>query len=535
MTKIFKDSVKTDIEEAGKILRDGGLVAIPTETVYGLAANALNPTAVKNIYKVKGRPSDNPLIVHISEVEEMKPLVKEITEAAKKLADAFWPGALTIILPKTDVIPAQTSGGLDTVAVRLPSNPVARAVIKAAGCPLAAPSANLSGKPSPTDFKHVYEDLFGKVEGIIDGGSCDVGVESTVITLATEFPKVLRPGGITVEQLRAVLGRVDVDDAVVHRLKNEEKAASPGMKYKHYSPSCDITIADMPLVDYVELVNNSPSDVCAMCFEGEEKLINKPAVTFGKEFDGESQARRLFNALYELDEKGIKKAYARCPQKVGVGLAVYNRLIRSAGFKVIKPETTVVGLTGQSGAGKSTVSRAFEAKGVSVIDCDKITRSTSVYNSDCINELKNSFGNDIINSAGELNRQELARRAFSSEVGKNKLNEITLPRIMTVVKAEIDRNKSLGQKIIILDAPTLFEAGGNSLCSRIVAVTAPSHVRAKRIMERDGISANDAEIRMNAQLSEEFFVSHSDYLIVSTDSTDVNVEAQKILDSLILE
>ena len=264
-TLLLSDHCPDDIQRAGDILRRGGLVAIPTETVYGLAANALDGEAVKKIYQAKGRPSDNPLIVHISRFSQLAPLVREVPESAQKLAAAFWPGPLTIILPKSDVIPQQTSGGLDTVAVRCPSHPTARAVIDAAGVPLAAPSANLSGKPSPTTFLHVREDLTGRVDALLDGGDCDVGVESTVRTLATPVPRLLRPGGVTLSQLRQVLGQVEVDPAVLHQMEAGQKAASPGMKYKHYSPAADVVIVDASPEDYVEYVNQK-GDGWALCF-----------------------------------------------------------------------------------------------------------------------------------------------------------------------------------------------------------------------------------------------------------------------------
>ena len=227
-TLLLRGDHKDEVARAGEILRAGGLVAIPTETVYGLAANALDPAAVRKIYEAKGRPSDNPLIVHIEEVSQLGPLALEIPESAQKLAKAFWPGPLTMILKKSRLVPALVSGGLETVAVRLPAHPVARAVIRSAGVPLATPSANLSGRPSPTKFSHVREDLSGRVDALLDGGDCTVGVESTVITLAEGVPRVLRPGGVTVEQLRQVLGRVEVDSAVLHRLEEGKKAASPG-------------------------------------------------------------------------------------------------------------------------------------------------------------------------------------------------------------------------------------------------------------------------------------------------------------------
>lgn len=321
------------IDRAAALLRAGAVVAIPTETVYGLAANALDAAAVAKIFEAKGRPQDNPLIVHISALEDLYPLVKDVPKAAKKLAEAFWPGPLTIILPKGNRIPDAVSAGLSTVAVRMPSHPVARAVIRAAGVPLAAPSANLSGSPSPANAKYVWNDMQGRIPLILDGGNSAVGVESTVVTLAQEVPRVLRPGGVTVEQLRAVLGAVEVDDAVLHQLKIGAVAASPGMKYKHYAPRAEITIVQGSLAQFCAYVAKQPA-AFVLCFAGEEVNFDK-AVTFGNATDGASQAARLFDALRELDEQGATTVYARCPQLHGVGLAVYNRLIRAAGFRLV--------------------------------------------------------------------------------------------------------------------------------------------------------------------------------------------------------
>ena len=291
------------IEKAGELLRAGEVVAIPTETVYGLAANAYDGNAVSKIFKAKGRPQDNPLIVHIAKVEMLSDLVSEVPEAAKKLAAAFWPGPLTMILPKSEKIPDAVSAGLPTVAVRMPSHPVAHAVIEAAGVPLAAPSANLSGSPSPTNAKYVLEDMHDRIPLILDGGSSAVGVESTVITLATARPRVLRPGGITVEQLGALLGGGDVDDAVLHKLAEGVRAASPGMKYKHYAPRADITIVKGSFAEFRRFVETKEKDAFVLCFAGEEKYFPH-AVSSGREDDGLSQANRLFDALRELDEQG---------------------------------------------------------------------------------------------------------------------------------------------------------------------------------------------------------------------------------------
>lgn len=321
-----------NIARAAKLLAAGEVVAVPTETVYGLAANAYDETAVRKIFSAKGRPQDNPLIVHIADFQDIYALVAEVPEAAKKLADAFWPGPLTVILPKSDKIPDAVSAGLATVAVRYPAHPVAQAVIQACGVPLAAPSANRSGSPSPTNAKYVLDDMDGRIPLILDGGGSQVGVESTVVTLATEVPRVLRPGGVTVEQLREVLGEVEVDDAVLHRLKAGETAASPGMKYKHYAPKADITIVRGSFSQFQEFVKGK--DAFVLVFAGEENAFDR-AVTYGRADDDRAQANRLFDALRELDEQGAKTVYARCPALSGVGLAVYNRLIRAAGFHLV--------------------------------------------------------------------------------------------------------------------------------------------------------------------------------------------------------
>lgn len=335
-TQLLHANESKAIETAAQILKEGGLVGMPTETVYGLAANALDGKAVAKIFAAKGRPMDNPLIVHISEFDQINRLVQGVPEAAKRLAARFWPGPLTIILPKSEIIPDEVSAGLPTVAVRFPSHPVARALITASGLPLAAPSANLSGHPSPTTAEHVMNDLSGKIEAVLDGGACGVGVESTVVTLVSNPPRLLRPGGITLEQLRAVLGEVELDPAVLHPLAAGVRAASPGMKYKHYSPKADVVILDGDFEAYKAYVNtHAAPGVAALCYNGDEQGLDVPAVCYGGEEDCGEQARELFDALRRLDEMQAKTVYARCPEPKGVGLAVYNRLIRAAGFEVL--------------------------------------------------------------------------------------------------------------------------------------------------------------------------------------------------------
>lgn len=333
---------KSQVDIAARILKNGGVVGIPTETVYGLAADALNGEAVKKIFQAKGRPMDNPLIVHIADYSDIEKynLVSAIPESAEKLAKAFWPGPLTIIMKRTDVIPPEVSAGLDTVAIRFPAHPLAQQIIKAAGTPLAAPSANLSGSPSPTTARHVLNDMDGRIDAVLDGGASEVGVESTVITLAAEVPRVLRPGGVTVEELREALGEVEVDDAVIHQLKEGAVAASPGMKYKHYAPKANVLLLKGSDEAYISYVNaHAADDACALCCDEDLLLLKVKTVSLGRRGDYLTHARHLFDCLRRIDEnKTINTVYSRLPSVEGVGLAVYNRLIRAAGFEVIDLE-----------------------------------------------------------------------------------------------------------------------------------------------------------------------------------------------------
>lgn len=323
---------------AGELLRSGELVALPTETVYGLAADARNGEAVKKIFAAKGRPQDNPLIVHIASIEMLDGIVADIPPRAHKLAEAFWPGPLTMVLPRGPEVSGVTCAGLDTVGVRMPSHPVVRQVILASGVAFAAPSANLSGRPSPTNAADTLADMDGRIPLILDGGECSVGVESTVVTLAGEKPMLLRPGYVTKEQMETVLGEeVLVSPAILDKLKEGEVARSPGMKYKHYAPRAEITIVRSDLTAYKKfLAAQAAPGVWALCFDGEGQDLPVPSIEYGRQGDGAAQARRLFTALRDLDKNGAVKVYARCPQSVGISMAVYNRLIRAAAFRVVE-------------------------------------------------------------------------------------------------------------------------------------------------------------------------------------------------------
>lgn len=322
---------------AAKLLTQGELVALPTETVYGIAADARNGEAVHKIFEAKGRPQDNPLIVHIFGMEMLHGIVSEVPERAIKLAKAFWPGPLTMVMPRGQEVSDVTCAGLDTVGVRMPSHPVVQAVIQASGVAFAAPSANLSGKPSPTNAQDTLADMDGRLPLILDGGESMVGVESTVVSVIGEHPMLLRPGYITKEQMESVLGEeVLVSPAILEKLKDGEVARSPGMKYKHYAPKAQVTILRGSFEAYQRYVaDHAQEGVWALCFDGEGEKLPVPAIEYGRNHDGATQAHHLFTALRDLDRHGAQVVYARCPEQDGVSMAVYNRLIRAAAFRVV--------------------------------------------------------------------------------------------------------------------------------------------------------------------------------------------------------
>lgn len=321
------------VQTAAAILKDGGVVAIPTETVYGLAVSAYNEAAIAKVFEAKGRPQDNPLIVHISEFDMLEELVSDIPDPALECARLFWPGPFTMVLPRSDKVPNAVTAGLDTVAVRMPSNTVARAIIGASGLPLAAPSANISGAPSTTTAQHVLEDMDGKIDAVVLSAPSKVGLESTVVTFCGEHPVLLRPGAVTVAQLKEVLPDLEIAEAVLQKIDADTPVQSPGMKYKHYSPVTEMEMVSGGGEAFAKYVN-ALGDVCALCFEEDAPILSVPYVTYGSADNAEQQAAKLFDALREIDTKGKKKAVAHAPSADGVGLAVYNRLLRACAFKV---------------------------------------------------------------------------------------------------------------------------------------------------------------------------------------------------------
>lgn len=370
-----------ELKEAARILRSGGLVAFPTETVYGLGGNALDEDAARKIYAAKGRPSDNPLIAHVSCVEEVEPLVKEIPEAGRKLMEAFWPGPLTMIFPKSEKVPYGTTGGLDTVAIRMPDDPVANRLIALAGVPVAAPSANTSGRPSPTTADHVWQDMNGRIDMIIDGGPVGIGVESTIVDVSSAVPAVLRPGAITMEMLEEVLGEVSVDPAILGPLSADVRPKAPGMKYKHYAPKADLTLVEpgtgadresgaeqvtgaeqktgadrntgadpetgldeaqlQAMIRKVRELSREKIEagykVGVICTDESRDCYTDGEVrSIGARKSQASVAHNLYALLREFDDLGVDYIFSESFPKDHLGQAIMNRLSKAAGYKIVK-------------------------------------------------------------------------------------------------------------------------------------------------------------------------------------------------------
>ncbi len=345
--KIEENNIDSDagsaLERAGSIIRDGGLVAFPTETVYGLGGDALNPESSKKIYAAKGRPSDNPLIVHVADMESVADIVKEIPEAARKLADAFWPGPLTMIMNKSDKVPYETTGGLDTVAIRMPNNKIALELIRQSGGYIAAPSANTSGRPSPTVARYCVEDLSGKIEMIIDGGQVGIGLESTIVDLTSGTPMILRPGYITKEMLSGVLGAVEIDRTIIDG-NSKERPKAPGMKYRHYAPKGELTIVEGSQEDVVAYINDRAraaradgKRVGVIGTDATKSLYVADVVkSVGNRENEATIAHELFKVLREFDDENMDVMFSESFDDSGIGQAIMNRLLKAAGHNVVR-------------------------------------------------------------------------------------------------------------------------------------------------------------------------------------------------------
>jgi len=333
----YLNNSENDLEIAALLIKSGEIVGVPTETVYGLGADATNADAVKKIFEAKGRPADNPLIVHVSDIEMMKQYTEDIPTVVYRLAEKFWPGPLTMVLSKKTNIPDLVTAGMDTVGIRMPSNESIRTIIKYLGKPIAAPSANKSGYPSPTTAQHVIDDMAGKIAAVVDDGPCAVGLESTVITFeGYDSVRILRPGVVTPEQLKTVVDDVIIDKNITSdEMVDVEDVRSPGMKYKHYSPKAKIILVREGLEMFKKYVSEQEEpDSCSLIFDYDAAGFPYRYMTYGN--TPQEQAQQLFAKLREADKQKIKVLYVRAPRKEGIGLAVYNRLIRAAGYEVVE-------------------------------------------------------------------------------------------------------------------------------------------------------------------------------------------------------
>ncbi len=360
---------KKSLLKAASVIREGGLVAFPTETVYGLGGDALNPTSSKRIYAAKGRPSDNPLIVHIANVEQVNEIARDVPQELFELAEAFWPGPLTIVLKKADKVPTETTGGLDTVAIRMPSNKIARDLIIESNCMIAAPSANVSGKPSPTLAEHVYKDLTGRIDAIIDGGQAIIGLESTIVDLTSEEPTILRPGAVTKDMLETVLGKVEIDPGILDN-NSGVKPKAPGMRYKHYAPDANLIVVEGTTDNVINFINkeidiqSKEGKSCGVLAtaDNESRYIADYIKSIGNADDEDEIAKNLYSVLREFDETNVDIIYSESFDNSGIGQATMNRLLRAAGNEVVDADIrtmTRVIFVGKSGSARSPMAAAI--------------------------------------------------------------------------------------------------------------------------------------------------------------------------------
>lgn len=525
-TKRPKKEIEDKIMAAARILRDGGLLAIPTETVYGLAANGLDPEAVRKIFVAKGRPQDNPLILTVPGPQWLTRYCVDVPPIAYELARRFWPGPLTLILKRNPIVPDETTAGMDTVAMRCPNHAVTLSILREAGIPVAAPSANSSGRPSCTCAEDVLEDMNGKIDGIVDGGPCTVGVESTILDLTCQPPRLLRPGGLPLEELENVLGHVEVDPAVTAMLKDGEKPKAPGMKYRHYAPKAPVTVVSgAPAKSAQEILNRITPTSGVICFDEYADLFAGHEVhALGPFADKMIQAQRVFDALRAFDGGNATEIFAQCPDNRGLGLAINNRLKKAAGFHVVDAGSisVVIGITGGTGAGKTSALRALEGLGGRVLDCDAIYRELVATNEELRHELVETFGN-VFTQEGALDRRKLGDLVFGSPDRMEKLNAIVFHYMRPLL---LRRMKDEPALLYGVDAINLLEGGVGSICDRTVAVTSPLELRVRRIMARDGIDEQYARRRINAQKNDDYFREKCDCILENAAPTAETFEAE---------
>lgn len=526
-----------DTAYAAEILKSGGLVGIPTETVYGLGANGLDPDAVSRIFQAKGRPQDNPLILHIPCAGWLERYCRDVSPQAYTLAKKFWPGPLTMILKRNDTVPDVVTAGLDTVGMRCPDHKVCREIIELADVPVAAPSGNVSGRPSPTTAQHMLDDMDGKIDAVVEGGACAVGVESTIVDLTCYPPRILRPGGITVEQLEQVLGTVEIDSAVRRKMNENEKPRAPGMKYRHYAPKAPVTVVKGAAQETAEYISkHAQQGNGVICFdEFAHMFCGRCVKTIGKADDPAEQAKHVFDALRFFDDTDVCQIWAQCPDEQGVGLAVANRLNKAAGFQIINLTTRVIGITGPTGAGKTTALNALKELGGHVVDCDAVYHDLLKNNNAMRGELLERYGESVFAADGVLNRKALGAIVFEDPKALADLNCITHKYIGAAVDEAIERARLAGAPAIAIDAIALFESGIAGRCHCTVAVTAPDEVRIKRIMLREGISEEYARLRVRAQKKEEWFKANCTYVLVNdcTDAVQFQARAKALFQQVI--
>lgn len=510
-TKGQQKVIEDRISAAARILQEGGLIAIPTETVYGLGANGLDPEAVNRIFEAKGRPQDNPLILHVTGAQWLPRYCRDIPPMAYVLARKFWPGPLTMILKRRPEVPDVTTAGLDTVGVRCPDHPVTLAIIREAGIPIAAPSANTSGRPSCTTAEDVLEDMNGKIEGVVDGGPCTVGVESTILDLTCNPPRLLRPGGLPVEELERIIGPIEVDKAVISPLKDGEKPKAPGMKYRHYAPVAPVTVVTgSPAASAQEIKKQMTPTSGVICFDEFAHLFSGHEVhTLGPSDDKLTQAQRVFDALRTFDNSSVTEIYAQCPDNRGLGLAIGNRLKKAAGFHVIQADSqrVVLGITGGTGAGKTSALNAIRDLGGSVIDCDALYHEMLETSEEMRTAISVAFPG-VFRSSGELDRQKLGQEVFTKKDRLDQLNRIIFEHLLPELERRV---AAMDSDLCAIDAINLLESGASRLCDCTIAITAPTELRVRRIMGRDGISEQYARMRISAQKPDEYYRTKCDH------------------------
>ena len=502
-----------DVAPAVAMLQKGGLVALPTETVYGLAVNAENSAAVWVLYEVKQREREKALSVLVTGMEMVENYCQNIPPQAYALAEHYWPGPLTMILEDKGVVSALVNDGSGTLGVRCPDHPLTQAILRQAGVALAAPSANPSDQPSPKTAQEVLDYFDGHIEGIVDGGPCTVGVESTIIDLTVTPPRLLRPGGLPLEALEEVLGEVSVDKAVTGLLAAGEHPRAPGMKYRHYAPHAPVTVATgTPDRSARRILGLLSDQAGVICFDEYAPLYAGHIIhRLGPAADKSAQARHVFDALRTFDGTDVTEIFAQCPDDGGLGLAVANRLKKAAGFHLVDADRPIlIGLTGGTGAGKTSALAALEDLGGTVLDCDAVYHEMLRTDPALRGAIEGAFG-PVFGPDGALDRQKLGNIVFSDPAALERLNAI----VYDYLPPELMR-RAAGQSLVGLDAINLVESGLDRLCACTVAVLAPAEDRVRRIMARDGISEDYARLRISAQPSDGFYREHCSHILENT-------------------